>query len=879
MLSTALALAVLAAAPFSQDTAHVVVVATTDVHGRATHWDYLSDTPGPGGLARAATVVDSLRRVHPGQVVLVDAGDLIQGDPFAAYFAQVAPRDPHPIIDAMNAMGYDAVAPGNHEYNWGLPVLRRAVAGAAFPFLAANTFGLPGDTLMFEATTVVRRGPVRIGIAGFTTPGVMVWDRENVRGRARVAPVGEVAPETIRELDAASDFTVAVIHSGMDGPASYDTTGVGDEDVAATFAALPVKPDLVVVGHSHREMRDSVIAGVHFVQPKYWAQSLSVMHVDLVRDGRGWRPVRWRGELIPLRDVPPSPVVMRRLQTDHEAVRRWVADPIGQTPDLMSAKMGRAGPTPIIELIQRVQRERTGAELSSTAAFNLEAELGPGAIRLGDVAELYPYENTLRAIRISGAQLRAYLEQSARYFEVDANGRVSLSDSIPGYNFDIVSGAEYAIDLSRSPGRRIRDLTVRGKPVAPADTFTLALNNYRQGGGGGFAMLRRAPLVYDRGENIRDLLVAAIRRRGTIRASELESDHWRIVPETAAAQVRRLFGEAAPPPPRVRQDSILLRVLTTNDFHGALLPREYEWARGRPVGGAVAVDAVMDSLEAACDCPAIRVDAGDQFQGTLVSSTRAGKPVIEFFNRMGLAAAAVGNHDFDWSVDTLRARMADAQYPWLVANVFDSATGRRPDWARPWVMVRRDTLDIAIIGYIGPETRGSIRQDYVKGLEFRAAPDAIRDVLTDVARAGPDVTILLAHEGAECSGDTCRGEVLDLARSLSRAGVDLIVGGHRHEHVETTVADVPIVIARSSGTAVGVADLRRTNARPAFRTDVLTVWADSIRPDSGVARLIEAERRRVEAISGRVVARLRYPLDRDGSEYPLGNLIADARRN
>src|SRR5690606_39046888 len=116
---------------------------------------------------------------------------------------------------------------------------------------------------------------------------------------------------------------------------------------------------------------------------------------------------------------------------------------------------------------------------------------------------------------------------------------------------------------------------------------------------------------------------------------------------------------------------ILLRVLSTNDFHGALLPREASWAKGRMAGGAVAVDALMDSLEAACDCPTLRLDAGDQFQGTLVSSSTAGRSTVEFFNRMGLDAAAIGNHDFDWSVDTLRARMADARYPWLAANVFE----------------------------------------------------------------------------------------------------------------------------------------------------------------------------------------------------------------
>jgi 5'-nucleotidase len=223
--------------------------------------------------------------------------------------------------------------------------------------------------------------------------------------------------------------------------------------------------------------------------------------------------------------------------------------------------------------------------------------------------------------------------------------------------------------------------------------------------------------------------------------------------------------------------------------------------------------------------------------------------------------------------------MADARYPWLVANVFDRATGRRPEWAKPWAMLRRDTLDIAVIGYIGPDTWGSIRREHVAGLEFRPAAEGLRDVLDEVARQSPDVTILLAHEGGECSGDACRGEVLELARTLSRAGIDLIVGGHRHERVVTTVADVPIVIARSSGTAIGVADLRRTRGRPAFRTDVLTVWADSIRPDTAVAGFVAREERRVNAIANRVVARAKYPLPRDGGEYALGNLIADARRN
>ena len=129
-LLTALALV----APPVQDTAHLVLVATTDVHGHVTDWDYVAGKPFPGGLTRVATIVDSLRARYPGQVVLMDAGDMIQGDPFATYFARVAPREPNPVIEAMNLTGYDVATPGNHDFDWGVATLRQAIAGASFPF-------------------------------------------------------------------------------------------------------------------------------------------------------------------------------------------------------------------------------------------------------------------------------------------------------------------------------------------------------------------------------------------------------------------------------------------------------------------------------------------------------------------------------------------------------------------------------------------------------------------------------------------------------------------------------------------------------------------------------------------------------------------------
>jgi 2',3'-cyclic-nucleotide 2'-phosphodiesterase/3'-nucleotidase len=172
--------------PAVQDSAHLVVVATTDVHGRATGWDYVNDRPFAGGLVRAARPIDSLRAAYPDQVILVDAGDLLQGDPFAAYFAQVAPRDPNPIVDVMNQLGYDVTTPGNHDFNFGVASLREALRRASFRVVSANIITEPSGDPMFARQTVLLRRGVRVGVTGFTTPGVMVWDRNIVRGQVEV---------------------------------------------------------------------------------------------------------------------------------------------------------------------------------------------------------------------------------------------------------------------------------------------------------------------------------------------------------------------------------------------------------------------------------------------------------------------------------------------------------------------------------------------------------------------------------------------------------------------------------------------------------------------------------------------------------------------
>ncbi len=537
----------------AQDTVRVVVVATTDVHGRAFHWDYVRDREAPGGLTRVATVVDSLRQQYPGGVVVLDAGDLIQGNPFATYFATERPVTPHPVVDALNAVGYDAATLGNHEFDFGLDVLARATGSAAFPIVSGNIYRLPRDTFAYQPYTVLRRGDVRIAVTGFTTPGTMVWDRAHVSNRVLVRRILPAAERVVAlPAVASADLRIVLAHTGFGGPSSYDTTGVGAENVAAGLAALSVRPHLVVVGHTHRSVRDTLIRGVHFLQPPAWARGVAVVHVWLVRGsgsaerGAGtYRVARVVGEQVMLDGVRPDPSVTRRLDIHHGAVQSWAATPLARLEGDWSAQYARAQDTPLIDFINELQRRRAGAQLSATAAFDPSVGLGRGEVRLRDVAGVYPYENTLKAVRISGAGLKEYLERSARYFRTYRPGESMIDPRIPGYNFDMVSGVEYVIDLTRPAGQRIRQVTHRGQLVRPDDVFILALNNYRQSGGGGFEMLAGLPVVYDQGESIRDLLVEYLRQVETLRASDFYRPSWQIIPPEAAAGVRATFERGA----------------------------------------------------------------------------------------------------------------------------------------------------------------------------------------------------------------------------------------------------------------------------------------------------------------------------------------------
>lgn len=525
------ALAALAVAPQGRpapDTTTIVIAATTDVHGRVLDWDYERDRAAPLGLVRAATVVDSLRRVHPGRVVLLDVGDLIQGNPFATYFAKVAPRAEHPILEAMNRMGYDAAVPGNHEFNFGLPVMQRSLGTARFPYVAANLRRVDGSAVLPPFVLLERSG-VRIAVVGLTQPGTMVWDAANVQGRVTIQGMAAALSPAVREArSSGADLVVLLAHAGLAGGGGYDATAAPPEnEVGAALAAAPAV-DVTILGHTHRDVVDTTVAGSIVTQPRQWAQSVAVVTVDLVREGRAWRVARKRSALVPLQNVRPDSALGAAMRPYHDAVRTWAAAPLGRSAAAMSGERARLEDVPVTDFVAEVMRARSGAQLAATAAFTTRSGLPAGPVSRADIAGVYPYDNTLMAVRISGADLRAFLEHSSRYYRGMGPAGPVVDTTVPGYNFDLVSGAEYELDLARPPGQRVVQLRFGGHEVAPTDSFTLAVNNYRRQGGGGFVMLPGAPTVYDRGEDIRELLAEEIQRRGTIRPEDYFTRNWSL---------------------------------------------------------------------------------------------------------------------------------------------------------------------------------------------------------------------------------------------------------------------------------------------------------------------------------------------------------------
>lgn len=619
LLSSTAAVGLVVLHPFSARAsagqAHLRILTTTDLHCHVQAYDYYGDRPNDTmGLSRTASIVAEIR-AEATNTLTVDNGDYFQGNPmgdFMAYSRGMHPGDVHPVMAAMNALGYDAGTMGNHEFNYGVEFLDLVNAGAGFPIVCANFARSLGatpreDVLHLPPYVILERQltdgageqhPIKIGIIGFLPPQIMQWDRAHLEGRFAVRGILEAARAWVPQMrEEGADLVIALSHSGISASPLDEMM----ENASLHLAGID-GIDCVVCGHQHQvfpsatfsgdgiDNEKGTLMGKPAVMAGFWGSHLGILDLMLARDGDGWRidtsesatrPIYRRNEDRSISALVEdfAPIVAATAEA-HAATLVYIRAEVGQTSVPLYSYFALVADDPSVQIVSQAQADyvRTilmGTEhegvpvLSAAAPFKAGGRGGPeyytdvpvGPVAIKNVADLYLYPNTLMAVRITGAQVREWLERSAGMFnqiEAGVADQILLNPAFPSYNFDVIDGVTYRIDLTQASrydndgvvvnpdAHRIVDLMFNGAPIDDAAEFIVATNNYRASGGGHFPGADGSTIVFQAPDTNRDIIVRYIVANGTI--SPAADGNWgfaaapgtSVLFETGPAGVRYL---------------------------------------------------------------------------------------------------------------------------------------------------------------------------------------------------------------------------------------------------------------------------------------------------------------------------------------------------
>ncbi|MEV7029839.1 5'-nucleotidase C-terminal domain-containing protein [Streptomyces sp. NPDC093272] len=550
----------------------LTVMGTTDLHGNVFNWDYFKDaeyTDAKGnamGLARVSTLVNQVREEKGRRnTLLLDAGDTIQGTPLTYYYAKVDPITAkggpvHPMAQAMNAIGYDAAALGNHEFNYGIETLRRFEEQLRFPLLGANAVDAKTLKPAFPPYFVKKfhvpgAPPVKVAVLGLTNPGIAIWDKAYVQGRLAFPGLEEQAAKWVPRLKAlGADVVVVSAHSGTSGTSSYGDQVPYVENAAANVARRVPGIDAILVGHAHVEIPELKVVNettgrtVVLSEPLCWAERLTVFDIELVFARGRWEVESVAASLRNSNTVADDPKITRLLRDEHAKVVAYVNQVVGSATETLTTVEARYRDAPIIDLITKVQEDVVKAALAGTeyaalpvlaqaSPFSRTSQIPAGEVTVRDLSGLYVYDNTLVAKVMTGAQIRAYLEYSAEYFVQTAAGapvdveKLTNAGGRPDYNYDYVSGLRYEIDIAQPAGSRIRNLTREGAALDDTARFVLAVNNYRANGGGAFPHVASAQEVWSESTEIRTRIAEWVTAKGVLDPRDFASADWRLTRE------------------------------------------------------------------------------------------------------------------------------------------------------------------------------------------------------------------------------------------------------------------------------------------------------------------------------------------------------------
>ncbi len=579
------------------------VLETTDLHMNLLSYDYYQDkATDQYGLARTISLIKAARTEVPNSL-LFDNGDLLQGNPMGDYVAKIKPLkdgETHPAYLVMNQLAYDAGNIGNHDFNYGLDFLRRSLKGANFPYVNANVYvdDKERDTaqahhafkpyVILERKLVDAQGKthaIKIGVIGFAPPQIMQWDKANLEGKVIARDVVETAKKYVPLMRAeGAQLVIAIPHAGFEkGPVAPMS-----ESAVGALVELP-GVDAVLFGHAHAEfpgkafadypkvdLERGTINGVAAVMPGRWGDHLGVIDFTLDETNGVWKVLDSKASIRPIFDrvnrksvAAADPLVEQTLASVQTGTLEYVRNKVAFTSAPIYSYFALVADDPSVQVVANAQiayvkRAMQGTDyekypvLSAAAPFktggrqgwDYYTDIAAGPIAIKNVADLYVYPNTLKAMLLTGAEVREWIEMSAgQYNQIDPKGapqQVLLNDAFRSYNFDTLDGVTYELDVTQ-PARydingklvapqahRVQKLSFQGAPVQPDAKFIVATNNYRAFGGGNFPGLNASKVVLEAPEENRQVLVDYLRMMDTLSANKQVNPsadgNWRIVP-------------------------------------------------------------------------------------------------------------------------------------------------------------------------------------------------------------------------------------------------------------------------------------------------------------------------------------------------------------